>query len=72
LKNFLLQNVVRADIFNGSLAVFMKERGKPLNFLGFFVVAPSEARGEGERNRLIWTQAESNCRSYIANVEFYH
>jgi len=27
-KNFLLQNVVRADIFTGSLAVF-EERGEP-------------------------------------------
>jgi len=29
MKNFLLQNVVRADIFSGSLAVFSKERGEP-------------------------------------------
>ncbi|MBS4015826.1 MAG: hypothetical protein KGZ86_05275 [Candidatus Latescibacteria bacterium] len=34
-KNFLLQNVVRADIFTGSLAVFNKERGEAApNFWG--------------------------------------
>ena len=32
-------------IFSGSLAIF-EERGEPLNFLGFFAAAPSEARGE--------------------------
>jgi len=28
----------------------VKERGEPSNFLGFFVAAPSEARGENRPN----------------------
>ena len=58
MKNFLLKCGSRR-YFSGSLAVFTKEDGEPLNFLGF-AAAPSEARGEGEANSLWWTLPDLN------------
>ena len=68
IKNFLKTIGSNRRILNLRLFVDFK---KPWNYLYFLpdeTRAPSEARGEGERNRLIWTRAESDCRLRNANA----
>ena len=72
IKNFLKTIGSNRRIFDQRLFVDFK---KPWNYLYFLpdeTRAPSEARGEGERNRLIWTQAELNCHLRNANAPFCH
>ena len=60
MKNFLKKIGSNRRIFDQRLFVDFK---KPWNYLYFLpdeARAPSEARGEGERNRLMWTRSELN------------
>ena len=62
MKNFLKKIGSNRRIFDQRLFVDFK---KPWNYLYFLPAearAPSEARGEGERNRLMWTDGDSNPR----------
>ena len=63
MKNFLKKIGSNRRIFDQWLFVDFK---KPWNYLYFLpdeARAPSEARGEGETNRLMWTEWDSNPRS---------
>ena len=83
MKNFLKKIGSNRRIFDQRLFVDFK---KPWNYLYFLpdeARAPSpegeqvpygvnSARGEGERNRLMWTWRESNSHLRIANAMFCH
>ena len=63
MQNFLKKIGSNRRIFDQRLFVDFK---KPWNYLYFLpdeARAPSEARGEGETNRLMWTEWDSNPRS---------
>jgi len=60
MKNFIKKIGSNRRIFDQRLFVDFK---KPWNYLYFLPAetrVPSEARGEGERNRLMWTRADLN------------
>jgi hypothetical protein len=68
----LLIYVSNRRLAAGKLAIDFK---KPWNYLYFLPAearAPSEARGEGERNRLWWTCGESNPDLLHAMEMFCH